>query len=432
MKCPRSRAPGNGALVVLLLAILGACSSAVPAPGGSPQPGTFPGPGSTPHLGGTSAPAPIASTAASPSGSPWTRVEVREPGVVTDAPPGSPPVFCSPCHAAQISLAFAVASTPFGLVAIGIQEPPAFAVAWVSSDARTWKRVADFPADEGSAALAIAAGAGRVVVVGRDNAGATSWESTDGTRWSRSPDSAALAGPAGATQMTSITAWNGQFIAVGYSDDPIHGTATAAAWSSVDGLAWQRLSVGDPSLAGAHMLAVAAGEPGLVAVGTTGDETDGSGVAWFSAAGVTWNRSGSTSLAGGILRAVTPLGSGFLAVGLRSADDGAAAWRSADGVSWVAVPDQPAFRFGTAPARMVALAQSGDEIVGVGWKSDAGNGSATAWNSADGLAWSHDASDTSFSGAQMAGAAASRFGVVAVGTAGYPDNDAAQMWLRPR
>ena len=403
----------------------GAAWSAAVSPG---TPAVSPGTARSSSPAGTHEPSPSPPSAAGP----WESAQVDEPSAVTDAPAGSPPTICSPCHAAQISLAFAAAPTPAGFVAVGIQEPPAFAVAWSSQDGRAWARVASFPVKTGTAALAVTAGSGRLVVVGSDPAGAASWASADGMAWTGSASSSALAGPAGATRMTGVTAWNGAFVAVGYSGDPLHDTETAAVWTSPDGISWQRLPATGTVFAGGRMLGVAAGRSGLVAVGTTGDETHGSGAAWFSRDGTTWSRVDPASLAGGILRAVTAAGGGFLAVGLRATDDGAAAWQSADGRAWNMVPDQSSFRIGTSPARMVAVAEVRDGFVAVGWKSDAGNGSAAAWTSADGAAWSRDPPDTSFSGAEMAGIATSGTATVAVGTSGYPDNDAASMWLRTR
>ena len=419
-------------VIGVALVVAAACASSVPGPSAGPPQSSPPQPPGAasqfPVQESQSTGGPTPTGVASPGSELWTAADVEESTAVTDAPP-SPPVFCSPCHGTSITLLFGVAPTPHGWLAVGLEEPPAEAAIWSSPDARTWRRIEGFPAANGSVALAVASIGQRVVVAGRDNAGAISWASTDGVQWSVAPPAGALEGPAGATRMTSVVAWKNRFVAAGYSDDPAHNTETAAVWSSTDGLTWQRVGIGNPAFQAAHVLGLAASAAGLVAIGTTGSETRGTGVAWSSPDGTAWTRSASAALANGIPRAVTPFGSGFAAVGLRAQDDGALSWTSGAGSAWDAAPDQPSLRVGTSPARMMGLAAVNGGLVGVGWKSDAGNGSAAAWRTADGLTWQRDTQPPSFSGAEMTAVVASDAGLVAVGTAGYPDNDAAAIWF---
>lgn len=355
----------------------------------------------------------------------WDAAGVDQPAALTDAPSAAPR-FCSPCHG-QATLMFGVARTGFGLVAVGVQEPPATAAAWLSGDGRQWARVTAFPAADGSAAVAIAASGQRAVAVGSGHEGALSWVTTDGSTWTQSPPSPALAGPAGGTHMQAVVAWQGGFVAGGSHDDPAAGHTAGAIWVSSDGLAWRRVSA-DASFGGTRVLGLAADAGTLVAVGTSGDETHGNAVAWVSHDGLRWDRVASPALTAGIMRAVTTDSAGFVAVGLGSADDQAQAWVSHDGNDWQVVPDSPALHVGQLPMRMYAVAPSNVGLVAVGWKSDAGNGSGVAWISSDGLGWLRILDLPTFSGAEITGVVAGGPGLVGVGSSGYPDNDNAAAW----
>jgi hypothetical protein len=389
---------------------------------------------------GTPHGSPAASLSESPTGAPaslvasappggigfaWDAASVEGPAAVTDAPSAAPR-FCSPCHG-QATLLFGVARTGFGLVAVGVQEPPAKAAAWLSPDGRQWARVAGFPAADGSVAVAVAANAERSVVVGSDRDGALSWVTTDGATWAQSPPAPTLAGPSGGTHMLTVVAWQGGFVAGGSHDDPIAGHTSGAIWLSSDGLAWRRVSA-DASFAGTRVLGLAAGENTLVAVGTSGDETHGNAVVWVSHDGLRWDRLASPALNAGIMRAVTADSAGFEAVGLGSADDQAEAWVSRDGNDWQVVPDSTALHVGHLSMRMFAVAPSDVGLVAVGWKSDAGNGSGAAWISPDGIRWQRSPDLPTFYGAEVTGVVSKGPGLVGVGTSGYPDNDIASVW----
>jgi hypothetical protein len=231
--------------------------------------------------------------------------------------------------------------------------------------------------------------------------------------------------------MTAVVPWRGGYLAGGYSDEPALARETAAVWTSPDGVAWTRVP-DSPAFAGSHILGLAVGSAGLVAVGTIQDEVRGPAVAWSSADGQHWRRSSSPALAAGVMRAVARGGPGFVAVGLSAADDRATAWTSTDGSAWEAVPDSDAFHSYTLPVRMVSVTEVDGLLVAVGWKSDAGNGSAVAWVSQGGRAWTRAPDAASFSGAEFTGVAAADGVIVAVGTLGYPDNDASAVWFSRR
>jgi hypothetical protein len=368
-------------------------------------------------------------TVGPPAAGPWTRAVVDQPDEVTAAP-SSIPKSCSPCHP-QATLAFAAVTAPFGLVAVGVQQPLPHARAWRSTDGAHWTLVDAFPAPEGSVGLAGTTDGTRAVIVGDDPSGARSWVSTDGTTWQTAGGTPAMAGPAAATRMASVAWFKGQFVAVGNRDDPLNGTQTGAVWTSPDGLAWTR-EPDDPGFAGVHILDVAASESRLVAVGTTDEEARGTAAAWSTTDGLHWRRSTSPDLEIGIMRGVAATGSGFVAVGLGTDDAHATSWTSPDGLDWTAGTGATADTNVGLPIRMFSVESNAAGITAVGWKSDAGNGSAVVWRSTDGSSWQREPFEPYFSGGEMVDVIAAGPGLIAVGTTGYPDNDQATIWTRPQ
>lgn len=118
---------------------------------------------------------------------------------------------------------------------------------------------------------------------------------------------------------------------------------SAGVWVSADGAEWERIT--DASFVGApdgegyesvYMSDVAAGSPGLAAVGF-----DGRGAVWFSADGVSWRRVPHDDAVfgsnGAELEKIVWTGSRFVAVGFMVLDDGRSevvSWVSADGETW--------------------------------------------------------------------------------------------------
>ena len=130
------------------------------------------------------------------------------------------------------------------------------------------------------------------------------------------------------------------------------------------------------------------------------------------------------------MRAVVATPTGLIAVGVNAQDAGAAAWTSADGSTWQAVADQPAFHFYELSVRFQALTRVGGILVAAGWRSDPGKGSSVVVTSSDGRAWRAEPWQASFSGGQVDGLATADGTVVAAGRVGYPDTDTAAVWVR--
>jgi hypothetical protein len=357
----------------------------------------------------------------------WLTADLAQPSTVTVAPSLQPGYRCSPCHAPAAGQLLGVGKSTGGLIAVGVQQPPAQAIAFSSTDGTHWIPLPGFSGVTGTSAIAEASNGVRTVIVGLDHSGATAWAS-DGGAWTQAPRQADLLVPDAAGAMTSVTAFGDGFIAGGYRDDPLHASASAAVWRSNDGLTWHA-DGGSGTFGGGRIWGIAAKAGTVVAVGTSGDPNFGPAAVWRWTKATGWQRGRIGPDAAGAMLAVAVTASAFVAVGQNGHDDGALAWTSPDGLVWTAAPDQPAFHYAQMPVRMQSIVAGPSGLVAGGWRSDAGNGSAVAWTSADGVTWQGPVWETSFSGGQITGLAVSGGAVVAVGRTGYPDNNQAAIWL---
>ncbi len=404
----------NLVLAVLVASALVSCG---PAPTSSPA---------------ALAPSPSAGTPVSlapePVG-PWQVADVALPAAVTTAPSLEPGYQCHPCHFLAEDQLFAIAPTAAGLVAVGLQQPPAQATAFASLDGRSWRLLPGFDGAKTTTAIGIASSGARSVIVGLDSSGATSWAS-DGGAWTQAPRQPDLLVPYAAGAMTSVTPFGGGFVAGGYRDNPLDNTASAAVWRSADGLAWQ-LDTTPSVFAGGRIWGITAKAGTIVAVGTNGDPNYGPVGVWRWTEGSGWQRAQVRPGNGGAMRAVLATATGFLAVGLNGHDDGAMSWSSPDGLTWTAAPDQPSFHYGQLPMRMQSIVGWAGGYLAGGWRSDQAKGSAVTWTSADGVTWRPWVWETEFSGGQITGVAMLGGTAVAVGRTGYPDWNQATVWFNP-
>lgn len=192
------------------------------------------------------------------------------------------------------------------LVALGTEwhgdgEPQAV-VLRSDDDGRTWGPLVDLALltdDEGRIAFPVASVAAGEHLVLFGTAGRRyqtwAWSTRDGVRWERSP-----VGANGST-IASAVASSAGIVAAG--SDEHH---RAAAWFSSDGLTWERTDLTDAPIRPSHrgqVGAVVAGEGGFVASGWSGDPSFGFGVVgatvvmegtggapvlWWSADGRSW------------------------------------------------------------------------------------------------------------------------------------------------
>jgi hypothetical protein len=133
-------------------------------------------------------------------------------------------------------------------------------------------------------------------------ADAAVWTSPDGFTWSRVPHDEAIFGGLGEQRMESVTAGGPGLVAVGSVSGVLVGSYAfdAAVWTSPDGFTWSRVPHDEAIFAnsrgkyGNHeeqMLSVAAGGPGLVAVGFDSiDDCGWDSAVWTSPDGFTWSR----------------------------------------------------------------------------------------------------------------------------------------------
>ncbi len=181
--------------------------------------------------------------------------------------------------------------------------------------------------------------------------------------------------------------WTGsRFVATGSALDD-----STAFVESADGATWHRWPGGSPAGIPLHL---AAGPPGVVAVGSIDDRP----ASWFSPDGQTWTVKVDPFPAGRIgsdrvtATDVVATNSGWLAVGRQdplcnsncsTTPVRALAWMSKDGLSWRRVTGQRAFEDGA----INAVARTGSGFVAGGMTKDNAAGHAAFWTSPNGSAW---------------------------------------------
>jgi hypothetical protein len=230
----------------------------------------------------------------------------------------------------------------------------------------------------------------------------------------------------GQAMMTDVAGLpRGGFVAVGY----VPPDWQPVAWTSVDGNTWTIHSMGTTDFT--FPVALASGSNGTVlAVGRSGNEP----IAWTTADGVAWELHAVPVLGdGGVAERMTAVATGpqgFVAggsVGPELLDRQARFWRSADGVAWEPVADDPV-AFANAEVRAITSFQGGFVAVGVvGTVQD--HTGAVAWSSPDGVTWTR-IDDPAFDAGEAVSLAPAPFGgLIAVGS--LIDRRMALAWTSP-
>ena len=269
-----------------------------------------------------------------------------------------------------------------------------------------WTLVDEAPlyADD-SHALGAASNGEEVIGVGyRSTDGAeeiaVAWRTRDGRTWERSE----LPQPAGAglggSNALAASAWSGGWVVAGVlkGDDP-----ALAVWTSSDGETWA--AVESPAFAddeerigGVSPSAVAASETAIV-VGGAAETIDQGAAVWRSTDGLVWQRVQDDELRASSVHDVASDGTGFVGIGTDIRSDlrsEGVVWRSEDGEEWRRVRS-PALGAGGEDVALEAVAYGGGRwwIAGhqlTGDPADVSSQTAALamWSSADGETWQRE------------------------------------------
>ena len=230
----------------------------------------------------------------------------------------------------------AATGTVSGFGAVGYVVGPdgaSRAVSWSSPDGLTWHRSVPAPTLDRAAMTGVTAIGAEIVAVGLHSQpeAAAAWRSSDGLHWSAVPD---LGGSSGA-RLNGLAHGSHGYVGVGQD------AAGAAVWWSSDGADFERLQLAAAD--GTRLLAVVAGGPGFVAVGSAVDPSQTQqGAVWTSADGRSWQVDPSAAALQGVkLSGLTTDGIRLTAVGTTAT--GAVAFVSLDGLAWQALPAGPGF-----------------------------------------------------------------------------------------
>lgn len=322
------------------------------------------------------------------------------------------------------------------------------AAIWMSEDGLTWRRVphdeALFGGEIGSQQMwAATDGPQGVTIVGDDFAFGAAWLIV-GTSILRVPggSDSAFGGSSNQT-VRAVAAAEPGLVAVGDSSSGPIGQSNrdAVVWVSSDGLVWYRVPHSEQVFGGSQSMlptdeyirGVAAGGPGVVAVGSSGMLSATDAVVWTSSDGTTWSRvpHDEDVFGGAEMLDVVAGGPGLVAVG--RADGIAAVWTSEDGREWTKVSGEGA-GFGRAERSTIyAVTTGGPGLVAIGGDATSGPSyEPVVWTSVDGITWER-VPDLGFpSGDYMSDVIGGGPGLIAVGYANAGDDkwDAA-VWVSP-
>jgi hypothetical protein len=385
-----------------------------------------------------SSPRPSSSRATSePSGPPvlgldWGRAAVEGPRNFEET---LPPSF----HQDHPILRFpgqAIMSDVLGLtgdkaVAVGYIPPDWTPAAWSSPDGLQWT-LHLLGADDFTFPVALArADDGLVVAVGRSRKVPAAWTTRDGATWDRH-EVAILGDGAEFERMTSVAAGPHGFLAGG-SVGPEVGERHARFWTSGDGVAWQPVPDDAAAFANAEVRAVSAFQGGFVAVGLLGTTQEPTGaVAWTSPDGLVWERHESAAFEGGAAVAVVaaPFG-GLVAVGSTIDRHEASAWLSSDGRSWTKAPREPSRQFGKGYIWMRDVVAVDDVLVAVGDFQSLQRATGTVWTSSDGLRWERSPVAPVMEQVDLYAISSGGPGALVVGDFGGPDSHVPTAFFSP-
>jgi class 3 adenylate cyclase len=326
------------------------------------------------------------------------------------------------------------------------------AAIWVTEEGR-WRRVphseAIFGGRGGQTISSVAHHAGRFVAVGSSGAhgdpDAAVWYSRDGRSWERLDLAERVGAGPGRQAMLRVTWSPFGWIAVG--NDGVAAESDAAVWTSSTGRHWERVRLPDDSAFGGEgsqgMRAVASTDDSVVAVGfDTGVDGDPfkEAAIWLSSDGAEWTRvthdtAELTGPGAGFMNAISPVGRGYVAAGVRTGrgELDAAIWASRTGFTWRLLPE-PGLR-GTGDQRIWGLNTIPGGLLAVGSDGFGGGDDAAVWVSWNqGSSWTRVPQEEAVFGGDldqvMRFAAPFKGKVIGVGAEWGPDGSAsdAAVW----
>jgi hypothetical protein len=266
----------------------------------------------------------------------------------------------------------------------------------------TWSRVADAALHVAGAGMTdIVAGGPGFIAVGagyaNDASFAAAWTSVDGVTWERVPHTADFDG----VGMFAVAAGGSGFVAVGGGCCPDR----AAVWNSVDGRRWARVP-STPTFDNASIHRLVPWDQGLLAIGCAAFTECAGTLLMASADGLTWNRIPAAAFQDALISDVATGGPGLVAVGFRCPPGGGIAgdcdarptvWVSGDGVSWRDVPlnDAASGYLGAIASGAAGLVAFGDEYEGLPQSV------VTLRTSPDGLVWTRVPTPDVFANARV-------------------------------
>jgi hypothetical protein len=246
--------------------------------------------------------------------------------------------------------------------------------------------------------------------------------------WARVPHDETVFGGDSWQRMLSVAAGGPGLVAVGY-DDMGGNDLDAVVWTSPDGVTWSRVPHDETVFGGDRkqiMFSVTAGGPGLVAVGYDSWHA----AVWTSPDGFTWARvPHDETVFGGdsiqTMESVVAGGPGLVAVGgemFSGSWQDAAVWTSPDGLTWTQVPHDETVFGGDSNQGMLSVTAGGPGLVAVGYAGPDSAPYAVVWTSPDGLTWTRVPHDGPVCGdyhLQLYSVVAAGPGLVAVGSDSY-------------
>ena len=274
-----------------------------------------------------------------------------------------------------------------GLVAVGLDGSGGDfdAAVWISEDGLVWERVAHDETSLGGvnfqAMQSVTSSDSRLV--------AAVWYSDDGLDWRRVLRNEELFGGPNEQDINAVVSGGPRFVAAGFDESDAPGDRDVAIWISSDGQEWERVPHDEELFGGAEeqvVMAVASGSQGLVAVGHDEAGADRDAAVWRSDDGFIWSKTEAdeASLGGDgneVMMAVAADEGRLTAVGRADAGGArwAALWTSKDALKWEREPSGSSFEGGTHRPVMLGVADRDGARVVVGADGTDGDDDAAAW-----------------------------------------------------